>query len=83
MITLKEAYKKIEEYEPYLKVVSILDVGYCWVFNRVDKKTGEELDESPVCVIKETGKVETYFLPDIKHFKELEKAIKIDLKSII
>ncbi|EOZ2853487.1 hypothetical protein ACQQ4G_003129 [Listeria monocytogenes] len=82
MITLKEAYNKILEQNPTLKVDSISDVGYCWVFGLVDKQTNEALDEPPLCVNKESGNVETYYLPDLKHFEELENAVEIDLKDI-
>ena len=77
MINLNEALKKYEEVFPNKRISSILDIGSAWVVSAVDKKTGLELDESPVSISKENADIKVFFPP--LHREELKNALPVNI----
>ena len=73
MTTLKEACDKIlRNYGSEFVITNITDIGYGWVFSVAEKNTGIPLIEPPSIIHKSTGALDSFFLPDKKHFAELE-----------
>lgn len=82
MITLKEACNKIlRNYGSEFVISSITDIGYGWVFSVMEKKTGLPLFEPPLIIHKSTGLLDSFFLPDKKHFAELEHGSSVPIPN--
>lgn len=80
MITLKEACDKIlRNYGSDFVITNITDIGYGWVFGVAEKETGVPLIEPPFVVHKSTGVLDSFFLPDKKHFAELEHGSSVPI----
>ena len=80
MITLEQAIDLYNEKNPTYKIDSILDVGDEWVISALDRKTGLEIDISPLAISKETGDFRVFFPPDNK--AKLTDAKEVSLEGL-